>query len=216
MAGAIYSDHPIPILPVGLARARIRRRSAASLILATRRWLAYAALVVAVLGITWSAVFVRRAAVSGPASAFYRVFIAAIVLIPRRATRRDLPWPSRGLLWLAVAGGAFFGFDLLFFNTAVLRTSGATAVLLGNNAPVFVGLGTWLFFRKRPPKTFWYGLGLALTGCAGIVAADTFSHETDIGDVTGDLLALTAAVFFAGYLMTTERVRSHVDSRKCL
>jgi drug/metabolite transporter (DMT)-like permease len=30
--------------------------------------------------------------------------------------------------------------------------------------------------------------------------------------VTGDLLALTAAVFFAGYLMTTERVRGHVDT----
>jgi drug/metabolite transporter (DMT)-like permease len=79
MAGAIYSDHPIPILPVGLARTRICRRSATSMILATRRWLAYAALVVAVLGITWSAVFVRWAAVSGPASAFYRVFIPAIV-----------------------------------------------------------------------------------------------------------------------------------------
>src|SRR5438552_1372651 len=161
--------------------------------LATRRWLAYAALVVAVLGITWSAVFVRWAAVSGPASAFYRVFIAADVLLPWRSTRRDLPWPPRGLVWLAVAGGALFGFDLLFFNTAVLRTSGATAVLLGNNAPAFIGLGTWLFFHKRPAATFWYGLALAMTGCAGIVAADTFSHDrVAVGYVTGNLLALMA------------------------
>ena len=181
--------------------------------MATRRWLAYAALIVSVLGITWSAVFVRWAAVSGPASAFYRVLIAAAVLLPWRAMRGDLPWPSRRVLWLAVAGGAFFGFDLLFFNTAVLRTSGATAVMLGNNAPVFVGLGTWLFFHRRPPAAFWYGLALALTGCAGIVAADTLSHENvAIGDVTGDLLALTASVFFAGYLMTTERVRADVDT----
>ncbi len=56
----------------------------------SRPWLAYASLVVAVLGITWSAVFVRWAGVSGPASAFYRVLVAAAVLLPWRVLRRDL------------------------------------------------------------------------------------------------------------------------------
>ena len=178
-----------------------------------RNWLAYAALVVAVLGITWSAVFVRWAGVSGSASAFYRVLVAAVVLLPWRAARRDLPMPPAGVQWLAIAGGAFFGLDLALFNTAVLRTSAATAVLLGNNAPVFVGLGTWLFFGRRPPLSFWSGLSLALVGCAGIVATDTFARgDVAIGDVTGDLLALAAAVFFAAYLITTERVRSGVDT----
>ncbi len=178
----------------------------------SRPWLAYASLVVAVLGITWSAVFVRWAGVSGPASAFYRVLVAAAVLVPWRVLRRDLAPPPRRAAWLAVAGGAFFGFDLLFFNTSILRTSAATAVLLGNNAPVFVGLGAWLLFDKRPAAPFWWGLALALTGCAAIVLADTQSPGTSPGDTRGDLMALTAAVFFAAYLTTTERVRSGMDT----
>ena len=125
------------------------------------------------------------------------------------------PAPRRAA-WLAIAGGAFFGFDLLFFNTAVLRTSAATAVLLGNNAPVFVGLGAWLIFDRRPGAAFWWGLLLALVGCAAIVFADTTSHGASpgpgAGNVTGDLMALTAAVFFSAYLTTTERVRVGMDT----
>ena len=180
--------------------------------MATRGWLAYAALLVAVLGITWSAVFVRWAGVSGPASAFYRVLIAAAILLPWRALRRDLAPPPRRAAWLAVAGGAFFGFDLLFFNTAVLRTSATTAVLLGNNAPVFVGLGAWLIFDRQPGASFWWGLALSLTGCAAIVLADTTSTGIGPGNAAGDLMALTAAVFFAAYLTTTERVRTGMDT----
>jgi drug/metabolite transporter (DMT)-like permease len=181
--------------------------------MSSRRWLAYAALVFAVLGMTWSAIFVRWAGVSGAASGFYRVLVAAVVLLPWRVARRDLVPPSARAAWMAVGGGAFFGFDLLFFNTGIMKTSAATAVLLGNNAPIFVGLGTWFFFRRRPGAAFWSGLALALTGCAAIVAADAATHGgLGIGNVTGDLLALTAAVFFAAYLMTTERVRARMDT----
>ncbi len=178
-----------------------------------RRWLAYTALLIAILGMTWSAVFVRWAAVSGPASAFYRVLIAAVVLLPWRALRRDLAPPPRGAAWLAVAGGALFGFDLLFYNTAVLRTSAATAVLLGNNSPVFVGFGTWFLFRRRPESAFWWGLVLSLIGCAVIVGADASARGTaGIGNPAGDLMALTAAMFFSAYLMTTERARGGIDT----
>jgi drug/metabolite transporter (DMT)-like permease len=182
--------------------------------MASRRWLAYAALVVAVLGMTWSAIFVRWAGVSGPASAFYRVAVAAVVLLPWRALRRDLAPPPRKAAWLAVAGGVFFGFDLLLYNTGVMKTSAATAVLLGNNAPVVVGLGTWFFFGRRPQAKFWWGLALALGGCAAIVAADAASRgsRVGLGNATGDMLALAAAVFFAAYLMTTERVRASMDT----
>ena len=45
---------------------------------------AYAALALAVGGVTWSAIFVRWAGTPGPVSAFYRVLIAAAVLIPWR------------------------------------------------------------------------------------------------------------------------------------
>ena len=178
-----------------------------------RRWLAYAALATAIAGMSWSALFVRWAGVPASASAFYRVLIAAGVLIPWRAIRGATRTPDRRAIVMALAGGVFFAFDLVLFNAAVLRTSAATAVLLGNNAPIFVGLGTWLFLGKRPRAAFWTGLALALSGCAFIVFSDVSGRGTNLpGNATGDLLALSAAVFWAAYMLTTERVRTAMDT----
>jgi drug/metabolite transporter (DMT)-like permease len=161
---------------------------------------------------SWSALFVRWADVPAPASAFYRVLIAASVLVPWRAVRGSSRTIDRRSVWLALAGGVFFAFDLLLFNSAVLRTTAATAVLLGNNAPIFVGLGTWIFFARRPRAPFWVGLSLALAGCAFIVFADASSGQSVAGDVTGDLFALSAALFWAAYMVTTEHVRTAMDT----
>lgn len=174
--------------------------------------LAYVALAFAVFGMAWSALFVRWAGIPAPASAFYRVLLALVILLPWRVVRGGRT-STRMAILLAVAGGAFFAFDLLLFNSAVLRTSAATAVLLGNNAPIFVGLASWFIFRKRPRLSFWIGLALALAGCAVIVLWDA-SRGSGVrhGDAIGDLFALTAAVFWAGYMVTTERVRTEMDT----
>ena len=160
----------------------------------------------------WSALFVRWARVPAPASAFYRVLIALLILLPWRLVRGGRR-PTRTAMLLAVAGGIFFAFDLLLYNSAVLRTSAATAVLLGNNAPIFVGLAAWFILRKRPRVSFWIGLALALAGCGVIVFWDA-SRGSALrhGDAIGDLFALSAAVFWAGYMVTTERVRTEMDT----
>lgn len=116
---------------------------------------------------------------------------------------------NRRPVLLAALAGAFFAFDLALFNTAVLRTSAANATLLGNNAPLIVGLGSWLIFRKRPSSVFWVGLALALVGSATIVGGDALQHSA-LG--SGDAMAIGASVFFAAYLLTTERVRSGMDT----
>lgn len=179
-----------------------------------QRWRAYGALGLAILGIVWSSIFIRWAGVPGPSSAFYRVLIAAAVLVPLWLVRGPHRPGSRRARVLALAGGAFFGLDLALYNTAVMETKAATATLLGNNAPLFVGLGTWLFFRRRPNASFWVGLALALVGCAVIVARDAFASQN--GGAThharGDLFALIAGAFFAGYLLATERVRAGMDT----
>lgn len=175
-----------------------------------RKWLAYGALALAVSGIAWSAVLIRWAAIPGPASAFYRVFIASLVLVPwRLAAGSRRPTSARDVR-LALAAGLFFGLDLAFFNTAVMRTSAATATFLGNNAPIFVGFGAWAFFRRRPPAVFWIGLALAASG-GGIMVLSHASGDA-AGDPLGDLLAVVAAVFFAGYLLAAEHLRSSMDT----
>lgn len=182
---------------------------------------AYAALIVAIAGISWSAIFVRWADIPGTASAFYRVLIAGAILMPwrlaRGATRTASGQASapkaplsRSAAWLAVAGGVFFALDIALWNTAVMRTNAAVASTLGNNTPFFVGILSWLLLRRRPRASFWIGLGLALAGCLLIMSADL--RRGGAGSLSGDLLALAASVFFAAYLMTTERIRTSMDT----
>jgi drug/metabolite transporter (DMT)-like permease len=74
---------------------------------------------------------------------------------------------------------------------------------------VVVGLLSWLVFRRRPNAYFWLGLLLALAGTVAILWSDLTTH---IGFGTGDAMSVAAAVFFAVYLMVTERIRSNTGT----
>jgi drug/metabolite transporter (DMT)-like permease len=184
---------------------------------------AYVALAIAVAGIAWSAIFVRWADVPGPVSAFYRVLIAGVVLFAWRAGRGPKKGVSplfsqgrgtagRRAEWIAVAGGVFFALDLALWNTAVMKTQAAVAAILGNNTPIFVGIMSWLVLHRRPRASFWIGLALSLTGCVLIISANLGDSAATRGSLTGDVLALAASVFFAAYLIVTERVRQSMDT----
>src|SRR4030042_7160914 len=117
-------------------------------------WSAYLALVAGVVCIGCSAILVKLAAVSGTASAFYRVFVAGIILVPWwLLTQRSCP-STRDLV-LILAGGLFFALDLVLWNSGLLLTSAATATLLANNAPIWVGLGVLVIFHEHLSLSYW-------------------------------------------------------------
>jgi drug/metabolite transporter (DMT)-like permease len=95
-----------------------------------------------------------------------------------------------------------FGISSLAFTTA------ANATLLGNTAPLWVALGAWLIFREKLDRGFWLGLALALTGAALIMGSDFLLHPR-LG--IGDLMASSAAIFYASYMLSTQKGRQHID-----
>jgi len=169
---------------------------------------AYAALAVGVVCIGWSAIFVKLAAIPGPASAFYRMLISGLVLIPWRLARGG-PWPTRNLVLLIAAGGAFYALDLALWNTSILLTSAAMATLLANNAPLWVGLGALFLFREKLARNYWLGLFIALSGMVILMGLGAWRH---LAFKAGELLAIGASVAYAGYMLTTQRARAHVDT----
>jgi len=164
------------------------------------------ALAAGIVCIGFSAIFVKLAAVPGPISAFYRVLVAALVVVPWWLVRtRQLPAPED--LRLIVAGGVFFSIDLAMWNTSILLTSAATATLLANNAPLWVGLASWVLFKERLSRRYWLGLALGLAGMAWLMGGDAYRQlRLD----TGNLLAVGASVFYAAYLLANHRARSRV------
>jgi drug/metabolite transporter (DMT)-like permease len=176
-------------------------------------WPAYGALVLGVIGIAWAAIFVRWAQVPGVASAFYRLLIATLVLLPWQGprTRREFAVAPRAGQ-LAVLAGIFFALDLALWNTSLFYTSAASATLLANTAPLWVGLGTLLLFRERLSGWFWVGMTIALAGAALILGRDLLRHAVGPAPGVGDLLALGAAIFYGAYLLVAGRVRATLDS----
>lgn len=169
---------------------------------------AYGALAIGVVCIGWSAIFVKLAGIPGPASAFYRMLISGLVLVPWRLQRGG-PWPSLPRLALILAGGAFYALDLALWNTSLLLTSAAMATLLANNAPLWVGLGALFLFRERLSRNYWLGLFVSLSGMVILMGFEAWRH---LRFNTGELLAIGASVAYAAYMLTTQRARVHTDT----
>lgn len=153
--------------------------------------------------------FVRWAEAPGTITGFYRLLFSTIILTPlfvRENNQRD----SIGIKNLAfpILGGLFTAFDFTFWNTSVKYTTAANATLLGNTAPLWVALFAFFFLRENLQRTFWFGLILALTGAALVMGID-FAGQFTIG--IGDLMASSAAVFYASYQLVTQRGRKHID-----
>lgn len=174
----------------------------------SQRLPAYGALAIGVVCISWSAIFVKFAGIPGPASAFYRMLISGLVLIPWRLLRKG-PWPSTSGLILIIAGGTFFALDLALWNSSLLLTSAAMATLLANNAPLWVGLGTLFIFREKLPRNYWLGLFISLSGMVILMGFDAWRH---LRFNAGELLAIGASVAYAAYMLTTQRARIHTDT----
>jgi drug/metabolite transporter (DMT)-like permease len=168
---------------------------------------AYLALVFGILCIGFGGIFVKLAGVPGPASAFYRVLIAGIVIVPWWLARVNQR-PTAQDIRLIIAGGIFYALDNALWNTSLLLTSAATATLLANNAPLWVGLASFILLHERLSKRFWLGLAVALVGMGWLLGSDAYLQ---LRLNSGNLLAVGASVFYAVYLLTTQRARSRVD-----
>lgn len=168
----------------------------------------YLSLAFGILCIGFSAIFVKIANVPGSVSTFYRVFIALVLLLPIWVFR-GMRVPAARDLWLIFLGAAFFAIDLFMWNTSLLLTSAATATLLANNAPIWVGLISLVVFRQRLPLRFWYGLIITLIGLNILIGINSWL-TMDFN--RGDLMALSASFFYALYLLFTLDSRKRVDT----
>jgi drug/metabolite transporter (DMT)-like permease len=188
---------------------------------------AYGALALGALCIAFSAIFTKWAGVPGAVSGLYRVSIALAVLgVPfalqtfrRRARVERGPEGSRTaervgaftlplLLGTALAG-LFFACDLGLWNTSLLFTNAANSTLLGNTSTLWVSIGATLFFGVTLRQRFWTGMALALVGAVVIVGRDAVIHP-NLG--WGDLLAVGSSLFYAAYILNTQRVRQKMDT----
>jgi EamA-like transporter family. len=161
-----------------------------------------------VLCISWSAIFVKLAGISGFGSAFYRMAFGLVAIFPiwLRFRKPIADWHG---VKIALLCGIFFACDIALWNTSIMLTKASISTLLGNMAPVWVGLGAVFILKERPGRIFWTGTAITLVGVAIVVGLDKLS-ATDFS--FGNFLSIAASMFYGAYLLITRKGRNTLDT----
>ncbi len=169
---------------------------------------AFAVLLLGGVCIGFAPIFVRWSDTGPVASAFWRALIASLVLWAWRLAARRGRSPmafSRD----AVLSGLMFAGDLAVWHISILHTTVANATLLANLAPVAVTLAAWILRGEKPRAGFLAGLAISLAGAFILIGLNVGGDDSRS---LGDLLGVTTAVFYAGYMLAITRARRDTDA----
>lgn len=139
----------------------------------------------------------------GPqAIAFWRYLFALplllimLLVIERRA-------PARPVAPIIVAG-ACFALDIGLWHWALERTTVANATFIVNLGNVCVGVLAWLILKERPTPVWGAAVLVAITGAGFLSLGGPGDGKSSL---SGDLLALAAAVMVAFYMLYSKVAR---------
>jgi len=164
-------------------------------------------LVIGILCISFSPIFVKLAGVEPISAAFYRVFIACLFLRPYCIIKKKLRINKKQLM-IAVAAGVVFASDVAVWNISLLKISATVSTLIANLAPVWVGLLSFVLFKKRSGMLFWAGTFIAIAGMIVLVGYQNIIH---LNLNAGILLAVLASLFYATYILITKNIMENID-----
>jgi drug/metabolite transporter (DMT)-like permease len=153
-----------------------------------------------VLGISFSAVFVRMANVSPVTTAFYRAAYAVPVLALIAFARRGADRRPGRLRILAAASGVLLAVDLGFWHESIALIGVGLATVIANVQVVFVALLAWLLHGERPTRRMTLLIAAVMCGLlltSGLARADAYGSAPGLGTVFGVL----AGASYAGFLI---------------
>jgi len=160
-----------------------------------------------VLAISFSAIFVRLAAVSPATAAFYRMLYALplllglIGLLPARGRS-----PSHPRRWTLLAG-VFFAADLILFHQSIAWIGAGLATLLASTQVLFVAVLGWGLHGERPRLRTLLVLPWVLGGVAAVSGwGDPAAYGTR--PLAGTLAGASAGLSYALFLLTFRKARA--------
>jgi drug/metabolite transporter (DMT)-like permease len=169
-----------------------------------------ALLLLGVLAVSFSAPLIRLADAPPLVIAFYRNALAAAVLLSLAWSRHRDELRSLARMdwaWLLLAGGFLALHFVTWIPSVTLTTVAASTVLVSTQA-VFAAAGGKVLFGDSVRRSTMVGIAIAFAG-AVLISGGDFRLSTRA--FVGDLLALSGAVFAAGYLLTGRTLRRRLS-----
>lgn len=175
----------------------------------SRSALAFAALIGGNVALAFGPWFVRMADVGPVAAGFWRISLAApLLLLLARATGSRPFAQSRGLGWVLFASGLLFAGDLATWHVGIHHTKLANATLFGNNASLIFPIYGFIVARAWPTRTQGAALLLALIGAVVLLGR---SAEVSPENLLGDVFCLIAGLLYAAYFILMARARTRMQ-----
>lgn len=172
------------------------------------RALAFAAMVAANVALAFGAWFVRLADVGPVAAGFWRLAIAApLLLILCRAAGQPVPAMPRRLWAVLACGGFFFAADLASWHVGILHTTLANATLFGNITSLTFPIYGFIIARAMPGRTQIFALILAAAGAVLLMGR---SYQLSPQNLLGDLLCILAGILYTFYLVAVGAARGRL------
>jgi len=167
-------------------------------------------LFVAVVAVSWAAIFIKLTGAPPLATAFYRMSFATLFILPL-ALRKSLPELIKikgKILIVSLFSGIFLGLHFATWITSLDYTSISNSVVLVTTQPIFVAILSHLLLKEKINLTILSAILLALLGSFIISGGD---FRVGKANFFGDVLALIGAIMAAAYLMCGRVVRQKLS-----
>ncbi|MBS4960712.1 MAG: DMT family transporter [Clostridiales bacterium] len=162
-------------------------------------------LLLGVIGVSFSAIFVRFSTAPPLILVFYRMFFSSLLLLPCIVKKRpELLGLTKKDWILSGISGIFLGLHFACYFESLNYTSISSAVVLVDTEVFFVALGSFFLWREKISKNGWIGIFITFVGSI-IVAYGDISYGKDI--FIGDLIALFGAFCMAVYTIIGTLIR---------
>jgi len=170
----------------------------------------YVILLVGVISISFAAIFIRLADAPPLVIATYRLGIASFVIVPvvLIRSRKSFNRPAKSEILLMLFSSAMLALHFALWITSLSYTSIASSVILVTSNPLFVAIISYFLWRERLTRLMLLGIMLTLAGTV-FIARGGFTVSSDT--LLGDVLALSAALAAAVYLVIGRHLRKRVD-----
>lgn len=172
-----------------------------------------AAMGFAVLALAFASIFIielQRAEVPPAVIAFYRMAIAAVLLLPAGVAfkRREIASLARGNFAILLVGGCCLALHFGAWITSLKYIPIATSVVLVNSHPLFVVIASYFFLGERPQRRSLIGTAIGLIGMIVISGGALTDFQVAM---KGDALALLGALAVVGYFIVGRKARARIS-----
>ncbi len=142
-----------------------------------------------------------------------RTLAAALALLPfwwfHRSGRHSTPPEARNTWAWSWLAGLFLAAHFTLWVASLGLTSVASASVLVTSHPVLLILIESVLLRMRFQRLTWVGVLIAFSGSVMLALTDQTPASTYSDPALGNLLAITAAMMFVGYILISQNIRRY-------